>query len=275
MLTVADDGLTLASDLLDQTLTEAGEPRTQVRHVGIGLPAPLARGVVQSPGILPGWIGLDATAIAADKLGLPVVVDNDANLGALAELRRGGPDRGKSLIFLKVSSGVGAGIILDGRLQRGATGMAGELGHATVDETGPYCRCGNRGCLEAYVSVPHVLAALSTTLPGDSFAEVVAEARGGHPAAIRALEDVGTHLGRTIAVVVNLLEPGTIVVGGELAIAGDLVLAPLRATLKRHCLDAVATQTLIVSTSLGEDATLIGAVEVALDHADIVDDLDR
>ncbi len=271
---VAEDGLRRARVLLDECLEELGAQRTDVRHTGVGVPAPLQRGVVQSPGILPGWIGLDAAAISTELLGGAVTADNDANLAALAEFRRGNWDPDGSLVFLKVASGVGAGIILGGQLQRGASGMAGEIGHITVDETGPYCRCGNRGCLEAYVSVTHVLAVLHPTLPGLTFNDVLREAREGHPAAVRALEDVGHRLGYALSGVVNLLTPGAVIVGGEMSGAGELLLAPLRTSLRRYCLAAVASDTQVLVTPLGEDASVIGALDVALDRADVLEGLE-
>jgi predicted NBD/HSP70 family sugar kinase len=271
---VAEDGLRKARALLDKCLAELGAEPDEVRHTGVGVPAPLRRGVVQSPGILPGWIGLDAAAVASELLGGPVTADNDANLAALAEFRRGSWDPEGSMVFLKVASGVGAGIILSGQLQRGASGMAGEIGHVTVDETGPYCRCGNRGCLEAYVSVPHVLSVLHQTLPDASFADVLRHARQGHPAAVRAIEDVGHRLGYALSGVVNLLAPGAVVVGGEMSAAGELLLAPLRTSLRRYCLDAVGSDTVVAATPLAEDASVVGALDVAVDQADLVAGLD-
>ncbi len=271
---VAEDGLRRARVLIDECLAELDARREDVRHTGVGIPAPLRRGVVQSPGILPGWIGLDAAAVASEMLGGPVSADNDANLAALAEFRRGSWEPDGSLVFLKVASGVGAGIILGGQLQRGASGMAGEIGHVTVDETGPYCRCGNRGCLEAYVSVPHVLSVLHPTLKDVTFADVLREARQGHPAAVRAIEDVGHRLGHALSGVVNLLAPGAVVLGGEMAGAGELLLAPLRTSLRRYCLDAVGSDTLVAVTPLGDDASVVGALDIALDRADLVAGLD-
>jgi predicted NBD/HSP70 family sugar kinase len=267
---LAEDGLRRARVLLDECLEELGAKRADVRHTGVGVPAPLARGVVQSPGILPGWISLDATAVSSELLGGPVTADNDANLAALAEFRRGSWDPDSSLVFLKVASGVGAGIILSGQIQRGASGMAGEIGHITIDETGPYCRCGNRGCLEAYVSVTHVLSVLHPTMPGITFNDVLRQAREGHPAAVRALEDVGSRLGYALSGVVNLLAPGAVIVGGEMSGAGELLLAPLRTSLRRYCLAAVASDTQVLITPLGEDASVIGALDVALDLADVL-----
>jgi predicted NBD/HSP70 family sugar kinase len=267
---VAEDGLRLARALLDECLAELGARREDVRQTGVGIPAPLRHGVVQSPGILPGWIGLDATAVATQMLGGEVTADNDANLAALAEFRRGSWEPDGSLVFLKVASGVGAGIILGGVLQRGAAGMAGEIGHITVDETGPSCRCGNRGCLEAYVSVTHVLSVLHSTMPRATFAEVLRSARQGHPPAVRAIEDVGHRLGQVLSGVVNLLTPGAVILGGEMSAAGELLLAPLRTSLRRYCLDAVGSDTVVAVTPLGEDASVIGALDVALDRADLV-----
>jgi predicted NBD/HSP70 family sugar kinase len=267
----SDERLALASKLLDEALSHVTATRADLRRIGLGLPAPLAQGIVQSPGILPSWIGLDVAKAASDAFEVPVDAENDANLAAIAELRSKPDYPGQSLVFLKISSGLGSGIVLEGRLQRGVSGMAGELGHVSVDEAGPFCRCGNRGCLEAYVSVPHILGVLGDTLPGATFTEVIDQARSGNRAAARALEDAGQHLGRTLAMVVNLLDPGSIVIGGDLALAGELVLTPLRASLRRHCLAPVAKETQVVVATLGGDASLIGAVEVALDHLDVFD----
>ena len=268
------EALSLASALLDEALEQVSAERSELRRIGLGLPAPLAHGIVQSPGILPSWIGLDVAQAAAATFGVPVDAENDANLAALAELRKRPDYPGQSLVFLKISSGLGAGIVLNGQLQRGVSGMAGELGHVSVDESGPFCRCGNRGCLETYVSVPHIMSALSDAIPGATFGEVISEARAGNRAASRALEDSGHHLGEALAMVVNLLDPGTLVIGGDLSQAGELVLTPLRASLRRHCLAPVAKETQVVVATLGGDASLIGAIEVALDHLDVFAGLD-
>ncbi len=264
----AADQLGLASKLLDESLSQVGASPSELRRVGLGVPAPLSHGVVQSPGILPSWVGLDAAGAASTAFGLPVDAENDANLAALAEVRSRPDYPGNSLVFLKVSSGLGAGIVLDGQLQHGVSGMAGELGHVSVDDAGPFCRCGNRGCLEAYVSEPHILEALSGTHSYSSLSDVIGQARAGDRAATRALEDAGRHLGRTLAMVVNVLDPGTIVIGGDLSLAGELVLTPLRSSLRRHCLAPVAKETQVSVAGLGGDASLIGAVELALDNFD-------
>ncbi|MGH3016636.1 MAG: ROK family protein, partial [Gaiellaceae bacterium] len=150
----AEEGFTAAAELTERVLAEIGAERDRVLGVGMGLPGPVhLRGTLGSATILPGWAGVRAADEMSRRLGLPVQVENDANLGALAEHLWGAGAGCSSLAYLKVATGIGAGLVLDGRLFRGAGGTAGEIGHLTVDEQGPMCRCGSRGCLEAYTSV--------------------------------------------------------------------------------------------------------------------------
>ena len=159
----ASHGLDAAADFVDQVLDEAGAERSRVIGVGMGLPAPIDRasGTVQDSSILPGWVGVDAAADASKRLGMPVEVENDANLGALAELVWGAAAGRSEVVYIKVSSGIGAGLISGGRLQHGIGGTAGEIGHMVVVDGGPVCRCGNRGCLETVASTSAVAELLS------------------------------------------------------------------------------------------------------------------
>ena len=140
----------MAAELVVETLADAGVARETVIGAGMGLPGPIDQGdgTVGSSAILPGWIGMTAAAELRRRLDIPVMVDNDANLGALAEAAFGAGRDAGDLIYLKISSGIGAGLILNGRLYRGSAGLAGELGHVLVNPDGIVCRCGNRGCLE-------------------------------------------------------------------------------------------------------------------------------
>lgn len=263
------DGLALASRLLDDLLAEHDLDRAALRTVATGLPAPINDRVVASAAILPGWVGVDALAACEEAFGVPVHVENDANLGALAE-HRVGVGRGlHSSVFVKISSGVGAGIVIENRLFHGSGGAAGEVGHLTLDERGPVCRCGSRGCLEAYASVGTVLAMLTETLPGAGLDEVVAAAHAGNVAAERALEDAGRHLGWGLASVVNLINPSVLVVGGDMARAGELFLGAVRRELRRHVLDAVAG-TPVALSELGERASLVGALLLAAELTDLL-----
>ncbi|MFW6774124.1 ROK family protein [Nocardioides sp. CPCC 205120] len=263
------EGLALATSLLDELLAEEGTDRSMLRSVTTGLPAPINQRVVASAAILPGWVGVDALAVCEAAFGVPVCVENDANLGALAEHRLGVGRGRDSSVFVKISSGIGAGIVIDNRLFHGSGGAAGEIGHLTLDERGPVCRCGSRGCLEAYASVSSVLAMMDDQLPGATLDDVVAAAHAGNLSAQRSLEDAGRHLGWGLASVVNLLNPAVIVVGGDIARAGDLLLESVRRELRRHVLDAVAT-TPVELSELEERASLVGAVLLAAENTDLL-----
>ncbi len=255
---------------LASTLIESMRPAdSTLRHIGMGLPAPVTDAVVRTPAIFPGWRDVDAARVATEALGAPVDIENDANLGALAE-HRCGVGRGQdSSVFVKISSGVGAGIIIGNELFHGAGGTAGEIGHLTLDEQGPMCRCGSRGCLEAYTSVGSVTAMIAGQYPGASLDDIVAAATEGDVSARRALEDAGLHLGWGLATIVNLLNPAVIVIGGDMARAGELLLEPARVGLRRHALDAVAHTPVLVS-ELGERASLIGAVLLAAERTELL-----
>ena len=270
-----DDGLEAADALLDEALAEAGVGRSTLLAVGIGLPAPVdARsGAVGEPGILPGWVGVDAAGRAAERLGVPVAVDNDALLGTLAEQAWGALQGVRDAVYLKLSDGVGAGLVLDGRPYRGRSGTAGELGHVVVGEDaigptgvpgGTVCRCGNRGCLETWASTTTVVGLLEPLLGRPlSIAEVVARAREGHAPSRRVLADTGGHVGRALGGLCSLLTPARVVVGGELAQAGGLLIDPLHAALERWALPGAAEGVEVVAARLGARAHVLGAVALA------------
>lgn len=261
-----DEGLATAAEMLDNL---RGQATGDVGSIGLGLPAPITCGVIHQTAIFPGWGGVDARSAAQEVFRVPVHVENDANLGALAEHRQGVARGHDTSVFVKISSGVGAGIIIDNELFHGSTGNAGEIGHLTLDEQGPICRCGSRGCLEAYTSVETVVGMMGGQLPGTSFDQIVDAARGGNVSAQRALEDAGLHLGWGLASIVNLINPAVVVVGGDMARAGDLLLDSARIGLRRHALDSVAG-TPVVASALGERASLVGAVLLAAERTDLL-----
>ena len=263
------DGLDLASSLLDDLLEKTGLVRGDVRTIGLGLPTPISDDIVRSSAILPGWVGVNAVEVAQARFGSPVHIDNDANLGALAEHRVGVAQDETDVVFVKISSGVGAGLIVDGQIFRGSHGSAGEIGHLTLDEQGPLCRCGSRGCLEAYASTETVIAMMSAQLPNATIDDIFRVARRGNVAAMRLLEDAGLHVGWGLATVVNLLNPGIIVVGGDMARAGELLLDSARLGLRRHALADAAT-TPVVLSELGERASMVGAVLLAAERTDLL-----
>lgn len=262
-------GLRRASELLDGLLAEHGAERSAVRTIGMGLPAPITDDVVVTSAILPAWVGVNVREAATEALGAAVHIENDANLGALAEHRRGLGRGYEDVIFVKVSSGVGAGLILRGQIFRGANGTAGEIGHLTLDEAGPLCRCGSRGCLEAYAATGNALDMMGKQLPGAGIDDVIGAAKQGNVSALRVFEDAGLHLGWGLAAVTNLINPGIILVGGDMSHAGDLLLDSARLGLRRHVLSGAAATPVLVA-SLGDRASMIGALVLAIETTDLL-----
>ncbi|HSE09037.1 MAG TPA: ROK family transcriptional regulator [Nocardioidaceae bacterium] len=267
------DGLERCALMLDALLDGLDAKRGEILNIGLGLPAPITdENVVLSSVILPGWVGVNAKAEVESRLGRPAHIENDANLGALAEHHRGAGVGHEDMVYIKVSSGVGAGMILRGRLFRGANGTAGEIGHLTIDEQGPFCRCGSRGCLEAYASVGMAQAALGSQMPGAGIDEIVAAAKDGNVSALRMFEDAGLHLGWGLAMLANLVNPSAIVVGGDMSRAGALLLDAIHIGMRRHALASVSSGTLVTSAALGDRAPVMGALLLALERTDLVPD---
>jgi predicted NBD/HSP70 family sugar kinase len=263
----AAEHMAAAAEQVDQALHAAQAERGEVVAVGMGLPGPVHRttGELGDSTILPGWVGIRAAAAMGDTLGLPVTVDNDANLGALGEWTWGAARGYSDVAYLKIATGIGAGLIIGGRPYTGVGGTAGELGHTVLDPTGPICRCGNRGCLEMLAGAPAVLHALRGT-HGDklTIGQAIALAGGGDPGCRRAIADAGRAIGSALATFCNLLNPQRIVVGGELGAAGELLLSPLRESLQRGAIRSAAQDVEVVQGALGERAEVLGAVALAM-----------
>jgi predicted NBD/HSP70 family sugar kinase len=267
----ADHGLSAAAEFVDQVLDEAGADRARVIGVGMGLPAPIDRttGTVQGASILPGWVGVDAAAEAASRFGLPVQVENDANLGALAELAWGAAKGKSEVAYIKVSTGIGAGLISGGRLQHGVGGTAGEIGHTVIADGGPVCRCGNRGCLETLASTRSIAELLSASRAEELSSKRVLElSAAGDAAAQRLVGDAGRAIGIAVANLCNLLNPQCVIVGGDLGAAGDVLLEPLRDTVRRNAIPSAVEDLEIVAGVLGERAELLGALALVMHEAD-------
>src|SRR5215218_1321098 len=265
----ADEAMLRAVELVERVLDEGAGDRDRVLGVGMGIPGPMHEtGVVGSTAILPGWVGRSPEERMAQLLELPVRVGNDANLGALAEFTWGAGRGVSSVVYLKLATGIGAGIVLDGRLFEGAGGTAGEIGHTTIDETGDICRCGNRGCLETYAGARAIASLLSRSFGEELDAEaVVGRAASGDAGCRRALADAGRHIGVAVANLCNLVNPERIVVGGSMGHAGDLLLDPLRESVSLRAIPSAAEDVEIVPGELGERAELLGAVALVLQEA--------
>lgn len=263
----ARDALKRASTLLEEAMAEVGAQMSEVVGIGMGLPAPIdsRTGEVGAVSILPGWVGVPATQLASEHFGQRVEVDNDANLGVLAEHMWGAGQGCDNLAFLKLADGVGAGLFIDGRLYRGRNGTAGEIGHTTFDEFGEVCRCGNRGCLETIVAARAVVELLEPRFGTQlSIADIVRMAQDGDAACSRVLADTGRQAGVAVASLCNLFNPERILIGGELAQAGELLLAPMRESVRRCGIPSSTEGLTIRLAELGARASALGAVALAL-----------
>ncbi|MFF1558650.1 ROK family protein [Streptomyces sp. NPDC058279] len=261
------EGFDRAEALVGRLIEGVGVGRDKVIGVGLGVPGPIdvESGTLGSTAILPGWAGINPRQELSGRLGVPVYVDNDANLGALGELVWGSGRGVKDLAYIKVASGVGSGLVINGQIYRGPGGTAGEIGHITLDESGPVCRCGNRGCLETFAAARYVLPLLQGTHgPELTMERVVELARGGDPGCRRVITDVGRHIGSGVASLCNLLNPSRVVLGGSLAEAGELVLTPIRESVGRYAIPSAARQLSVLTGSLGGRAEVLGALALVL-----------
>ncbi|MEU8543775.1 ROK family transcriptional regulator [Streptomyces sp. NPDC048717] len=261
------EGFDRAESLVKGLIEETGIRRDKLVGVGLGVPGPIdvSSGTLGSTSILPGWSGISPADELSKRLGVPVHVDNDANLGALGELVWGSGRGVSDLAYIKVAGGVGAGLVIDGRVYRGPGGTAGEIGHITLDESGPVCRCGNRGCLETFAAARYVLPLLQPTHGPDLTMErVVQLAREGDPGCRRVIADVGRHIGSAVASLCNLLNPSRVILGGDLAEAGELVLAPIRDSVARYAIPSAARRLVLAPGALGSRAEVLGALALVL-----------
>jgi predicted NBD/HSP70 family sugar kinase len=269
----AEAGLEVAAELATALLSEAGVPQDRLIGAGAALSGPIDRikGQVSSPTILPGWVGVDIAARLTRRLGVSVTVENDANLGALAESALGAGRGASEMAYVMLSSGIGGGLILGGRLYRGARGSAGEIGHVSVDENGLMCRCGSRGCLETMVGAGALIELLRRSHGAEITMErMIALAREGDPGCQRVLVDAGRTVGRVLAALCNEFNPERIVVGGVLALAGDFLLDSIEESIRRYAIPDAVEDLSIVAGQLGDRAELMGALALVVGQSERV-----
>ncbi|TCC22010.1 ROK family transcriptional regulator [Kribbella speibonae] len=244
-------------------LREAQRSPDDLAGTGVGLPGPVehSTGRPNHPPIMPGWDSYDVVGRLSPELPGPVLVDNDVNIMALGEHATTYPDV-EHLLFVKVATGIGAGVISGGRLHRGAQGAAGDIGHIQAPGHTELCRCGNTGCLEAVASA----AALATRLGVGTSGDIVELVRSGNTAAIAEIRQAGREIGTVLAAAVSLLNPSVIVVGGSLSQAGDSLLAGLREAVYARSLPLATTHLHVVPSRTGRDAALLGAATLVLNQ---------
>lgn len=267
----ADNELDRTALMLADMLTSVDSGMHELLSVGVSIAGPIDRasGAVARRGILRGWDGIPIAESLAGRLQRPVHVDNAANLAALAE-SRSGAGRGKlDSITLDIGEGIGAGLIVNGRLLRGYHGVAGEFGHMIVDRVGPVCRCGNRGCLEAVAAAPAVLRSVEEAGRALKLSDVIVRAMSGDARSTRAIADAGRTIGFAAAGLCNLLDPERVIVGGEFAKAGELLIGPLRHALESALLVEADGTPDVVQAQLGDRASVLGALALAIEPSGV------
>lgn len=265
----ADDLMPDVVKRLDLLLTDSGYTSGQVFGVGLSLPGTVdqQRGCSVDSPVLSGWDGAPLVPYFRQLTDAPVILDNDANVIALAEWRAGAGGFA-DLLVIKASTGLGAGIIAGGALQRGATRAAGEFGHnKAAAATGRVCRCGDTGCLETVAGGWSLVRTLREEgREVRHLRDVIELAHGGDVLARRLIRDSGRHVGEVLAAAVNLLNPATLVVAGDVAAAYDFFVAGLRETLYGNASTLATRMLQVVPSALGDRAGVIGSAMVVLDH---------
>lgn len=251
-------------------IDELGRPRTDLVAVGVGVPGPVqhSTGRPVNPPIMPGWDRFDIPGWVQQHFAVPVLVDNDVNIMALGERAMAWPDT-EHLIFVKVATGIGSGVISGGRLQRGAQGIAGDIGHVQVARgAGIPCHCGNKGCLEALASGPAIVRALRAEgLEVETGRDVVEAVKAGNIDAIQAVRQAGRDIGEVLTGAVSLINPSVIAIGGSMARAGEHLLAGVREVVYTRSMPLATEHLAIVQSSAAENAAVIGASMLAIHHA--------
>lgn len=255
-----------------------------VAAVGISCGGPLdsAAGVLECPPHLPGWIDVPVGPLASAEFGVPAYLENDATAGARAEHLFGVGTGARTMVYLTVSTGIGGGAVVDGRLHHGSAGNGGEFGHVMVERGGRLCSCGRRGCVEAYASGSSIAERAQEALAGDpgsalarlelvTAADVSAAAAEGDPLARRVWDETVQVLGYAVTDLVNVFEPELVVLGGGVTRSGSMLLEPLRAQVRREAMGPAARTARVELARLGDAVCVVGAGAVALER--VTDDL--
>lgn len=260
--------LAQTEEIFKTLLEDTGRSTNDVQAIGIGVPGPVdfAAGRAEHPPIMFGWHDYPIRERFTDTYDSPVLVDNDVNIMALGEYWNLDP-KVNDMLFIKVGTGIGSGMILDGHLHRGARGTAGDIGHIRVNDGLVVCNCGHVGCLEGSAGGAALAAQLSEMgHSARSARDVTALAVSGNPDAIAAVREAGRLLGVAVSSVVNILNPALIVIGGDIARTGQLLLAGVREVVYQRSTALSTAELQIQESKLGDRAGIIGAAALALEH---------
>jgi predicted NBD/HSP70 family sugar kinase len=263
----------VAKSVIAHCYEENGLPMAGLLGVGVSVSGPVSReGVVLRASIVPTWAGVNIRDVFGAALDQPIFADNESNCAAIAELMWGAAVGHDDFVLFKIDLGVGGAIVQHGRLVTGIAGGAGEFGHISIDPGGDLCRCGNRGCLELYASFVRPLEQISRIVRRPvTMDDVITMAERGDVRALRMIEDTAEVAGRGLGLIGSVLNPPLIIIGGRMALAGDILLAPLIASYERHTLIksrdiAPALRTRITVGKHTENDALLGAVGLVLRH---------
>ncbi|MEP9362082.1 ROK family transcriptional regulator [Nocardioides sp. CN2-186] len=269
--------LATALEVVREVLAEVGVERPMGAGIGVPGPVDFNRGLPVSPPIMPGWDGYPVRDAVSRELGCPVVLDNDVNVLAVGEQHAGVARGARDFLFVKIGTGIGCGIVIDGELYRGMNGCAGDIGHIRVEDFGPTCACGNTGCLEAFsggaalardataaarAGRSPALAAILAEKGELSAADVGLAVAQGDAQAVQLIRDSGRHIGQVLAGLVSFFNPGLIVIGGRVTGLGHALLAEIRGVTYRRSLPLATGNLPIVLSELGDEGGVIGAARL-------------
>lgn len=258
------------TDTALRLLDDAGHAPTDVAGIGIGVPGPVefSTGRPINPPIMPGWDRFDIPAAIHQTFDAPVLVDNDVNIMALGERTVAWADE-DDLIFIKVATGIGAGVISGGSLRRGAQGAAGDIGHIALARASDVpCPCGNRGCIEAIASGKAVAHSLSRDgIAAETPSDVIALVKSGNVTAVQAVRQAGRDLGEVLTACVSLMNPAVIVIGGTMAQAAEHLVAGVREVVYARSIPLSTEHLTIAPSRAASDAAILGAAQLAIDAA--------
>jgi glucokinase len=275
----ASEGIKALAEMMEELAAANHLQMSDIGSVGVGVPGPTdpTTGVLFNPPHLPGWHNVAVARLLEEATGIPTRLENDAQLAAYGEFHHGAGRGSRHMVYVTISTGIGGGIIIDGKLYTGAGGTAGEVGHVVIDPDGPICSCGRRGHLEALASgtsmariaAERIAAGEASSL--SKLERITAKAIGdaadaGDPLARSVLANAGRLLGLSLGGLLNILDPEVLVLGGGVILIGPALLDHVHPAIKDAAFESTYSHVRIVTVELGQDAGLIGALEFARDH---------
>lgn len=265
-----DTTLERAIVLINETLENIGAEASEILGIGMAVSAPVDNKThtISLPGILPGWDGVDITSPLSNTFHVPVIIENDANASAVCEGSIGCVQGKPDYVFIQAGEGTGAGIIIDGKLWHGVTGLAGEIGHIQVDPLGSICTCGNRGCLDTVVGEDRLISLLSVTHGNMTLSDLVSLAHKGDPGCRKVISDAAVRIGNVCADLCISVDPEVVVLGGRLSLAGADFIDPFSESLQRLLFPYVLKPIEVIPAQHPVNAASLGAAILALENAE-------